>query len=72
LLNNNSPYIKTSSDLALLEDRRFREYVELFSQDKEQFFEVYKTAHQKLSEFGCSGLLSEVVGGVEEEKLSLI
>jgi catalase (peroxidase I) len=67
LLDQNSPYIKTNSDLALLEDRNFKQIIEQFSRDQERFFEVYATAHQKMSELGCSGLLGEEVVEVEEK-----
>lgn len=71
LLNKKSPYIKTTSDMALLEDRTFRNYIEQFSQDEEEFFRVYARAHQKMTELGCTNLLSEEVVP-QKETLELI
>jgi len=69
LLDKNSPYVKTPSDLALLGESNFKDLIEIFAQDNEKFFEVYAKAHEKLTESGCEGiqLLSEEVDSNKTE-----
>ncbi|KAG6552695.1 hypothetical protein Mapa_005642 [Marchantia paleacea] len=44
--------LQLPSDKALLEDPKFREFVELYAKDEDAFFADYAEAHQKLSELG--------------------
>lgn len=44
------------SDLALMEDEKFRPFVELYANDQNAFFADYAAAFQKLSELGCEKL----------------
>nr|KYP66605.1 L-ascorbate peroxidase 5, peroxisomal [Cajanus cajan] len=41
-------------DKALVEDRKFRKYVEKYAKDKDAFLKDYEVAHKKLSELGFS------------------
>jgi L-ascorbate peroxidase len=59
LLDRNSPYIKTPSDLALVQDDEFRKWVEAYAADKDKFFENFALVYQKISELGYDNLLSE-------------
>jgi len=40
------------SDMALLEDKAFRPYVELYAKDEEAFFKDFSAAFAKLTELG--------------------
>lgn len=59
LLDANSPYIKTESDKALINDESFRKYVELFSQDQQAFFERFARTFEKISEINQKDLMVE-------------
>jgi catalase (peroxidase I) len=72
LLDNNSPYIKTESDKAILQDLGLKKYIETFSKDENAFFEVYARSHEKLTEVGCKNLLSEETTCNVDESLALI
>ena len=69
LLNKDSPYVKTPSDLALLNDDKFINWVEKFARNQNQFFESFTAAYQKMSELGNSKLLSEDLSYLEEKTL---
>ncbi|KAI5057585.1 hypothetical protein GOP47_0027600 [Adiantum capillus-veneris] len=57
--SNVEPSSKSGSSAwcGLVLDASFREYVELFAKDSEQFSLAYKSAHQKLSELGFQSSL---------------
>jgi catalase (peroxidase I) len=59
LSDKNSPYLKTPSDLALLNDDGMRKWVEAFANDENLFFDHFTSAYQKLSELGNKDLLEE-------------
>eukprot|EP00246_Nothoceros_aenigmaticus_P013819 TRINITY_DN495_c0_g2_i1.p1 TRINITY_DN495_c0_g2~~TRINITY_DN495_c0_g2_i1.p1 ORF type:complete len:283 (+),score=40.74 TRINITY_DN495_c0_g2_i1:98-850(+) len=44
--------LKLPSDKALVEDDKFRPYVDLFAKDEDAFFAAYVESHLKLSELG--------------------
>lgn len=44
--------LQLSTDKCLVEDPRFRPYVELYAKDEDAFFKDYAEAHKKLSELG--------------------
>nr|XP_043640150.1 L-ascorbate peroxidase 3-like [Erigeron canadensis] len=44
--------LKLPTDKALVEDPKFRSYVELYAKDEEAFFKDYAESHKKLSELG--------------------
>ncbi|XP_021727645.1 probable L-ascorbate peroxidase 3 [Chenopodium quinoa] len=44
--------LKLPTDKALVEDPRFRRYVELYAKDEDAFFRDYAESHKKLSELG--------------------
>ncbi|KAK7252978.1 hypothetical protein RIF29_37318 [Crotalaria pallida] len=44
--------LKLPTDKALVEDPKFRQYVELYATDEDAFFEDYAASHKKLSELG--------------------
>lgn len=48
--------IMLTSDLALLEDDKFKPFVELYASDQESFFKDFTEVWQKLQELGCSDL----------------
>ncbi|KAL2348622.1 hypothetical protein Fmac_002622 [Flemingia macrophylla] len=41
------------ADIALVEDKKFRKYVEKYAKDEDAFFNDYAAAHKKFSELGC-------------------
>ncbi|KAG5530190.1 hypothetical protein RHGRI_030534 [Rhododendron griersonianum] len=44
--------LKLPTDKALVEDPKFRPYVEIYAKDEEAFFADYAASHKKLSELG--------------------
>ncbi|MBA0760213.1 hypothetical protein Gotri_022973 [Gossypium trilobum] len=44
--------LKLPTDIALMDDPEFREYVELYAKDEDAFFRDYAESHKKLSELG--------------------
>ncbi|XP_052195568.1 L-ascorbate peroxidase 3-like [Diospyros lotus] len=53
LLNKESNgLLKLPTDMALVEDPEFRQYVVLYAEDEEAFFADYAASHKKLSELG--------------------
>ena len=52
LLDKESTQLKTEVDLELIQEERFRNFVEKFATDKALFFEEFKAAFEKMSEFG--------------------
>ncbi|OIT38963.1 synaptotagmin-1 [Nicotiana attenuata] len=44
--------LKLPTDIALLDDPEFRQYVELYAKDEDAFFRDYAISHKKLSELG--------------------
>ena len=59
LLDSNSPYTKSSSDLALLNDDKFRHWVETFARNQNHFFDSFAVAYQRMGELGNAKLLGE-------------
>ena len=49
-----------STDLALVRDPKFREWVEKYAKDEELFFKDFAKYYQQLNELGCKNLYSEV------------
>lgn len=60
LLDNNSPYLKTPSDLAIVNDKDFVKWVEVFANDQNLFFEHYAASYRKMSELGYNNLQYEL------------
>lgn len=60
LLDKDSEYLKTPSDLVLLNESRFRQYVENYAKDQKSFFNSFSKMFVKVSELGSNGLVSEV------------
>ncbi|KAK9164518.1 hypothetical protein Syun_005420 [Stephania yunnanensis] len=55
LLKGETPgHLQLPTDKALLEDPKFRYYVELYAKDEDTFFRDYAESHKKLSELGFS------------------
>ncbi|CAK8540024.1 unnamed protein product [Lathyrus sativus] len=53
LLNSESKdLLKLPTDKVLVEDPKFRKYVELYAKDEKAFFKDYAKSHKKLSELG--------------------
>ncbi|XVE69026.1 hypothetical protein DITRI_Ditri09bG0116600 [Diplodiscus trichospermus] len=52
LLKTDSNLLKLSTDKALVDDPKFRRYVELYAKDEDAFFRDYAASHRKLSELG--------------------
>ena len=44
------------SDIVLIEDAKFRKYVDIYAKDQKKFFDDFAKAFQKLEELGTSGL----------------
>jgi cytochrome c peroxidase len=59
ILDRNSPYVKTPSDLALIKDDQFRQWVESYAKNEKLFFDHFALAYQKMSELGTKNLLEE-------------
>ena len=59
LLDANSPYVKTESDLALINDESFRKFVEIFANDQDAFFEKFARTYEKISEINQKDLMIE-------------
>eukprot|EP00340_Litonotus_pictus_P003585 CAMPEP_0170514024 /NCGR_PEP_ID=MMETSP0209-20121228/584_1 /TAXON_ID=665100 ORGANISM="Litonotus pictus, Strain P1" /NCGR_SAMPLE_ID=MMETSP0209 /ASSEMBLY_ACC=CAM_ASM_000301 /LENGTH=234 /DNA_ID=CAMNT_0010797923 /DNA_START=62 /DNA_END=766 /DNA_ORIENTATION=- len=59
LTTHDSPYLRTPSDKALINESKYLEHVELFAKDEQAFFEEFASAYQKVGEYGNSNLLSE-------------
>ena len=61
LKSEDSLYLQTEADLKLLQDRESAEFVKIFADNQELWFEVYARAHAKYSEFGQEDkLMSEI------------
>ncbi|QCD91153.1 L-ascorbate peroxidase [Vigna unguiculata] len=52
LLSKGSSFSRLPMDYALVEDQRFRHYVERYAKDEDIFFKEYAISHKKLSELG--------------------
>ena len=59
ILDKNSPYLKTPSDVALIKDDQFRLWVEGYAKSEKLFFDNFAIAYKKMSELGCKNLLEE-------------
>jgi catalase (peroxidase I) len=59
LLDSNSPYAKTVSDLALIYDDSFRKIIEFYSKDQNAFFEKFARTYEKISEINHKDLMIE-------------
>lgn len=46
------------SDVALLKDSYFNEWVDIYAQDKVRFFRDFAIAFQKILELGCYDLMT--------------
>jgi len=44
------------SDIALIEDPEFKQYVEIYAKDQKRFFKDFAAAFQKLEELGTENL----------------
>ena len=44
------------SDIVLLEDEKFKKYVDVYAKDQKKFFADFKSAFEKLELLGTSGL----------------
>ena len=60
LLDTNSPYLKTTSDLALIQDSEFLKWVEAYANDQNIFFENYSSSYKKISELGYNSIQYEL------------
>jgi len=60
LLSNNSPYIKTPSDKALIEDNDFNKWVQAYADNQELFFDNFASSYKKVSEIGYNNLQYEL------------
>ena len=49
-------FMMLPTDLVLIQDAKFKKYVDLYALDGTQFFEDFTKAFQKLEELGTSGL----------------
>ncbi|XP_020217105.1 L-ascorbate peroxidase 3 [Cajanus cajan] len=52
LKGDSKDLLKLPTDKALVEDLKFRKYVELYAKDEDAFFADYASSHKKLSELG--------------------
>jgi catalase (peroxidase I) len=62
ILDKESTYAKTPSDLALVNDDKFRHVAESFARDQQLFFDAFIHTYQKMSELGSNKLLEENLG----------
>ncbi|KAK9941599.1 hypothetical protein M0R45_007301 [Rubus argutus] len=53
--------LKLPSDTALLDDPEFRNFVELYAKDEEEFFKDFAGSHKKLSELGFTSSSSSKI-----------
>jgi catalase (peroxidase I) len=60
LLDNKSPFLKTDSDLALVNDKDFVKWVEVYANDQNLFFEYFASSYRKMSEIGYNNLQYEL------------
>ncbi|XP_021300686.1 L-ascorbate peroxidase 3, peroxisomal-like [Herrania umbratica] len=66
-IESDSELLKLPTDKALVDDPKFRCYVELYAKDEDAFFRDYAASHKKLSELGFispSRLALKVAAGV--------
>ena len=54
--NSDSNTMMLISDLALMEDKKFRVYVDKYAEDQDAFFSDFAESYQKLLELGCKDL----------------
>ena len=59
LIDSKSEFIRTPSDLALLQDSEYNDLVGIFARDQERFFDSFSAAYLKMSELGCDNLTQE-------------
>lgn len=59
ILDKNSDYIKTPSDKALLKSSKYSEFVDLFANDQQAFFDEFVSVYTKVCQLGSTGLLFE-------------
>ncbi|XP_020216629.1 L-ascorbate peroxidase 3-like [Cajanus cajan] len=72
LLKKDASLLKVfPADIALVEDKKFRNYVEMYAKDEDVFFKDYAAAHKKFCELGCN-LDTSIIPKVPPEKLKLI
>ena len=58
--NKDGNLMMLSTDLALVEDAKFKVWAEKYSKDEDLFFKDFATYYQQLNELGCKTLYSEV------------
>ena len=58
--NKDGNLMMLSTDLALVEDEKFKVWAEKYSKDEDLFFKDFATYYQQLNELGCKNLYSEV------------
>ena len=69
MLGDKSKHMKTESDWELVNNDRYRPFVEQYAQDKELFFEDYAIAHEKLGSTGqIDNLVCEIEQACKEER----
>ncbi|PON89994.1 Ascorbate peroxidase [Trema orientale] len=61
LKGNSEGLLKLPTDKALVDDPKFRLFVELYAKDEDAFFKDYAESHKKLSELGFNGISSSKV-----------
>lgn len=61
ILDKHSEYLKTPSDLVLLENPEYREHVELFAKDQDAFFGEFSNVYLKIGNLGQENLLQETL-----------
>ncbi|XWS45566.1 hypothetical protein CRYUN_Cryun15aG0147600 [Craigia yunnanensis] len=75
LKNESSDLLKLPTDKALVDDPKFRRYVELYAKDEDAFFRDYAASHKKLSELGfisSSRLALNVAVGVVAAAVAIL
>ncbi|XP_059439078.1 L-ascorbate peroxidase 3-like [Corylus avellana] len=61
--------LKLPTDKSLVEDPKFRPYVELYAKDEDAFFTDYAASHKKLSELGFTRPSSGLTGAAKSSKI---
>ncbi|KNA18666.1 hypothetical protein SOVF_068620 [Spinacia oleracea] len=64
--------LKLPTDKVLIEDPRFRPFVELYAKDEEAFFKDYAESHKKLSELGFTPPTTNSLGMITKATLGVV
>ncbi|XP_022775436.1 probable L-ascorbate peroxidase 3 [Durio zibethinus] len=75
LKESDSDLLKLPTDKALVDDPKFRYYVQLYAKDEDAFFRDYAASHKKLSELGFispSSLTMKVAVGVVAVAMAIL